>query len=76
MLRKYYVYLRGITDNMQLTEGQTKDSKSHITTNSDPLILQQPFKPSPILVVLPLTENMLTKGIWFTDVSTQRIKSI
>ena len=73
-VRKWYAYLTGVAENMQLTEGHIKVSKLQIPVNTDSLALQQPLKPSPILDAPPLTENMLADGIWFTDASAQRIK--
>lgn len=57
----------------RLTKGPTEVSKLQITINADPLALQQPFKPSPILDAPPLTEVVPTEDIWFTDVSAKRV---
>ena len=72
-IRKWYVYLTGVAENMQLTEGQTKVSKLQMPINTDPSALQQPFKPSPILDALPFTEGTPTENIWFTDASAKRV---
>ncbi|KAK4810748.1 hypothetical protein QYF61_007722 [Mycteria americana] len=71
-VRKWYAYLTGVAENMQLTEGHTKVSKLQMPINTDPLVLQQPFKPSPILDAPPLTEGTPTENIWFTDASAKR----
>ncbi|KAK4807063.1 hypothetical protein QYF61_018404 [Mycteria americana] len=71
-VRKWYAYLTGVAENMQLTEGHTKVSKLQVPINTDPLALQQPFKPSPILDAPPLTEGTPTENIWFTDASAKR----
>ncbi|KAK4811127.1 hypothetical protein QYF61_019758 [Mycteria americana] len=72
-VRKWYAYLTGVAENMQLTEGHTKVSKLQVPINTDPLALQQPFKPSPILDAAPLTEGTPTENIWFTDASAKRV---
>ncbi|KAK4807137.1 hypothetical protein QYF61_018478, partial [Mycteria americana] len=72
-VRKWYAYLTGVAENMQLTEGHTKVSKLQMPINTDPLALQQPFKPSPILDAPPLTEGTPTENIWFTDASAKRV---
>ncbi|KAK4810552.1 hypothetical protein QYF61_004515, partial [Mycteria americana] len=72
-VRKWYAYLTGVAENMQLTEGHTKVSKLQVPINTDPLVLQQPFKPSPILDAPPLTEGTPTENIWFTDASAKRV---
>ncbi|KAK4806386.1 hypothetical protein QYF61_016236 [Mycteria americana] len=72
-VRKWYAYLTGVAENMQLTEGHTKLSKWQMPINTDPLALQQPFKPSPILDAPPLTEGTPTENIWFTDASAKRV---
>ncbi|KAK4810669.1 hypothetical protein QYF61_007469, partial [Mycteria americana] len=71
-VRKWYAYLTGVAENMQLSEGHTKVSKLQMPINTDPLALQQPFKPSPILDAPPLTEGTPTENIWFTDASAKR----
>lgn len=43
--------------------------------NTDPLALNQPSKPSPILNAPPLTERTPTESIWFTDASAKRVNS-
>lgn len=74
-IRKWYVYLTGVAENVQLTEGLTQVSKLQMPVNTDPLVLQQPFKPSPILDAQPLTEVTPTENIWFTDASAKMVNS-
>lgn len=62
-----------VAEGMKFTEGPTKVSKLQMTINADPLALQQPFKPSPILAAPPLTEWMAAEDIWFTDASAKRV---
>ena len=52
-VRKWYAHLTGIAEEMKLTEGHTKISKLQMPINTDPLALQQPSKPSPILDASP-----------------------
>ena len=61
-----------MAENTQLTEEPTKVSKLQMPMKTDPLALQQPFKPSPILDALPLTEGTPTENILFTDASAKR----
>jgi len=72
-IRKWDAYLTGVAKNMQLTEGHTKVSKLQMPINTDPSALQQPFKPSPILDALPLTEGTPTENIGFMDASAKRV---
>ena len=72
-IRKWYAYLVGVADEMQLSEGHTKVSKLQMPINTDPLALQQPFKPSPILDAPPFTEDSPTEGVWFSDASAKRV---
>ena len=73
-IRKWYVYLTGIAENIQLTKEHTKVSKSQMPINRHPLALQKPFKPSSILDASPLTEGTPTENIGFTDASPKRVK--
>ncbi|KAK4828000.1 hypothetical protein QYF61_022777, partial [Mycteria americana] len=72
-VRKWYAYLTGVAENTQLTEGHTKVSKLQMPLNTDPLALQQPFKPSPILDAPPLTEGTPAENIWFTEASAKSV---
>ena len=71
--RKWYTYLMGLADEIQLTEGHTKISMLQMPINTDPLALNHPLKPSPILNTPPFTERTSTEGIWFTDASAKRV---
>ena len=42
-------------------------------TDSIPLALKRPLKPSPILGAPPLTAATPTEGIWFTNTPAKRV---
>lgn len=56
-VHKWYAYFSGLTDQMDITKGPTKPTKSQITVTPDMLALQQPYKPSPVQDGPPLTSD-------------------
>lgn len=70
-VQKWYAYLSGISDQMDVSEGTRKPTKLQITVTTDMLSLQQPYKPSPISDAPAFTSNSEVKGVWFTDASAK-----
>lgn len=51
-------HLTGDAEEIKLTEEHDKVSKLQMPINTDPLALQRPFKPSPILEAPPFTKGI------------------
>ncbi|KAK4808439.1 LOW QUALITY PROTEIN: hypothetical protein QYF61_004892 [Mycteria americana] len=69
MIQKWYAYLEGASQLLPLRAGPVKASKLQQPVNPDPVLLGQPYKPSPIKEVPELTAGSDTRGMWFTDAS-------
>ncbi|KAK4816905.1 hypothetical protein QYF61_024915 [Mycteria americana] len=68
-IRKWYAYLKGVSQLSPLKEGPAKASRFQQPINPDLTLLSLPDKLSPVKEASVLTQDSDAQGVWFTDTS-------